>query len=354
MELMSLFEKLDLDGVSLKNRIAVSPMCQYSCENGHPNTWHLVHLGARAVGGAALVFTEATAVEARGRISPEDSGIWLDSQAEAWGKIAHFIAEQGAVPAMQLAHAGRKASTASPWKGGKEVSATEGGWETIAPSATRFSDTYPLPKEMTASDIDGVVKAFADSAKRAHAAGFRILEIHGAHGYLIHEFLSPLSNQRKDEYGGSFENRIRLLKKVIAAVRAAVPCPLFLRISCTDWTEGGWDLEQSCALAKAIEDDGIALIDCSSGGNVAAAKIPVGPGYQTRFAAEIKRRSGMLTGTVGMITSPEQADHAIRTNQADMVLLAREMLRDPNWPLRAAKALGIELAPPKQYGRAWS
>ena len=337
-------------------------MCQYSSENGHPTPWHLVHLGSRAVGGAGLVFTEATAVEARGRISPEDSGIWLDSQAEAWGKIAHFISDNGSVPGMQLAHAGRKASTASPWNGGKEVPADQGGWSTIAPSAERFQDGYPMPTAMTAADIDSVVKAFTDSAKRAHDAGFRILEIHGAHGYLIHEFLSPLSNKRTDEYGGSFENRIRFLKKVIAAVRKAVPCPLFLRISATDWTEGGWDIEQSCALADAIKHDGIALIDASSGGNVATAalgdprrgtKIPVGPGYQTHLAAEIKRRSGMKTGAVGIITSPEQADTIVRTGQADIVLLAREMLRDPNWPLRAAKALGTKPEPPKQYGRAW-
>ena len=351
-------------GVTLKNRIAVSPMCQYSSKEGHPTPWHMVHLGSRAVGGAGLVMTEASAVEARGRISPDDSGIWLDSQAEGWAPIARFIAEQGAVPAMQLAHAGRKASTASPWKGGKEVAPEQGGWPTMAPSAVRFDEGYPLPNAMSTGDIDAVVTAFADAAKRALAAGFKVLEIHGAHGYLLHEFLSPLSNKRTDDYGGSFENRIRFLKRVVASIRGAVPeaTPLFLRISATDWAEttsspgsadAGWDLEQSCALALAIKNDGIDLIDVSSAGMLPRPQIPVGPGYQTHFAAEIRRRAGIATGAVGMITEPVQADHIVRTEQADMVFLAREMLRDPYWPRRAAHALGAKIEAPIQYGRAW-
>jgi 2,4-dienoyl-CoA reductase-like NADH-dependent reductase (Old Yellow Enzyme family) len=353
---MHLFESFVLGRVTLRNRIVVSPMCQYSSREGHPTPWHLVHLGSRAVGGAALVVTEASAVEARGRISPGDSGIWSDSQAEAWAPIAQFIAEQGAVPAMQLAHAGRKASTDVPWKGGKGITAEQGGWRpTLAPSAIAFDAGYPEPDAMSASDIDAVVLAFASAAKRASGAGFQLLEIHAAHGYLLHEFLSPLSNKRSDEYGGTFENRIRFLRRVVAAVRAAVPdgAPLLLRISATDWSPGGWDLEQSCALVEAVKGDGIDLIDVSSAGNVPHPEIPLGPGYQTPFAAEIRRRTGVPTGAVGMITAPEQADHIVRTGQADLVFLAREMLRDPYWVRRAARALGAKLDPPVQYGRAW-
>ena len=353
-----LFEPLALGGLTLKNRIAVSSMCQYSSVEGHPTPWHMVHLGSRAVGGAGLVFTEATAVEARGRISPEDSGIWLDSQAEGWAPIARFIKEQGAAPGMQLAHAGRKASTASPWNGGKAVEAGEGksGWRpVVAPSALVFDEGYVPPQALTVADIDAVVGSFADAAKRALAAGFEVLEIHGAHGYLLHEFLSSLSNRREDAYGGSLENRMRLVKRVVSAVRAVMPdkLPLMLRISATDWTDGGWDVEQSCALVDSLKGEGVALIDVSSGGNVPNAKIPVGMGYQTPFAAEIRRRTGVPTGAVGMIVAPEQADHIVRSGQADMVLLAREMLRDPYWPRRAAKALGVKLEGPKQYGRAW-
>ena len=352
---MHLFESLALGAITLRNRIVVSPMCQYSSREGHPTPWHMVHLGSRAVGGAGLVMAEASAVEARGRITPGDSGIWLDSQAEGWAPIARFIAEQGAVPGIQLAHAGRKASTAVPWKGGLGVFPKQGGWPTLAPSAIAFDDGYPLPEEMTASDIDAVVLAFSSAAKRALGAGFQVLEIHAAHGYLIHEFLSPISNHRRDDYGGSLENRIRLLRRVIAATRAVVPeaVPLFVRISATDWVDGGWDLEQSCALVEAIKEDGVTVVDVSSGGNVASAKIPVGPGYQTPFSAEIRRRTGLRTGSVGMITAPEQADHIVRTGQADLVFLAREMLRDPYWPRRAARALGATIAAPVQYGRAW-
>jgi 2,4-dienoyl-CoA reductase-like NADH-dependent reductase (Old Yellow Enzyme family) len=353
-----LFEPFALGNVTLKNRIVVSPMCQYSSNDGHPTSWHLVHLGSRAVGGAAMVVAEATAVEARGRISPGDSGIWLDSQAEGWAPIARFIAEQGAVPAMQLAHAGRKASTAAPWKGGKGVAPEDGGWRpTFAPSAIAFDATYPMPDAMTTKGIDAVVAAFAAAAKRALAAGFQVLEIHGAHGYLIHEFLSPLSNQRTDEYGGSLENRSRFLRRVIAAIRAVVPeaAPLLLRISATDWadTPNGWDLEQSVALVEAIKRDGVTLVDVSSGGMLPHPTIPLGAGYQTAFAAEIRRRTGVPTAAVGFITEPTQADHIVRTGQADLVFLAREMLRDPYWPRRAAKALGVKIEGPVQYGRAW-
>jgi 2,4-dienoyl-CoA reductase-like NADH-dependent reductase (Old Yellow Enzyme family) len=355
---MHLFQPLDLGGVTLKNRIAVSPMCQYSSEAGHPTAWHLVHLGSRAVGGAALVMAEATAVEARGRISPGDSGIWLDAQAESWAPIARFVREQGAVAGIQLAHAGRKASTALPWNGGQELTTEQGGWRPVlAPSAIAFDQGYPLPDAMTGVQIEEVVAAFAAAAGRALAAGFQLIELHAAHGYLLHEFLSPLSNHRVDEYGGAFDNRTRLLRRVIAAVRAVwpEPLPLFLRISATDWAPeaSGWDLEQSCALVASIKGSGVTLVDVSSGGTVPRAAIPTGPGYQTPFAAEIRRRTGMRTAAVGMITAPEQADHIVRSGQADLVFLAREELRDPYWPRRAAQALGAKIAAPKQYGRAW-
>ena len=353
---MSLFEKVTYAGVTLRNRIAVSPMCQYSSSDGHPTSWHLVHLGSRAVGGAGLVIVEASGVEARGRISPGDSGIWSDAHVESFAPIARFLKENGAAAGMQLAHAGRKASTARPWEGGKEVKPENGGWSpVIAPSALAFDDGYPLPAAMTITDIDTVVTAFGAAAKRAVAAGFEVLEIHGAHGYLIHEFLSPLSNKRTDEYGGSFDNRIRFARRVVAAVKANIPADvaLFLRISATDWAEGGWDLEQSVALVEALKKEGIDLVDVSSGGNFAQAKIPVGPGYQTSFAADIRRRTGVPTGAVGMITSPEQADAIVRSGQADLVLLARELLRDPYWPRRAAQALGVKIEGPVQYGRAW-
>ena len=357
---MHLFEPLVLDGVTLKNRIAVSPMCQYSATAGHPTPWHLVHLGSRAVGGAGLVMTEATAVEERGRISPGDTGIWSDAQAESWAPIARFVKEQGAIVGIQLAHAGRKASTDLPWNGGKGLTPAQGGWRpTLAPSAIAFDDAYPTPEAMTTLQIDEVVVAFAAAARRAQAAGFQLIELHAAHGYLLHQFLSPLSNRREDQYGGAFDNRTRLLRRVVAAVRAEWPerLPLFLRISATDWAPpeaNGWELEQSCALVASLKDSGVTLVDVSSGGTLARAEIPAGPGYQTPFAAEIRRRTGMRTGAVGLITAPEQADHILRTGQADMVFLAREQLRDPYWPRRAAQALGVKLQPPKQYGRAWS
>lgn len=352
---MHLFEPLPLGGVTLKNRIAVSPMCQYSANDGHPTPWHMVHLGSRAVGGAALVISEATAVSAAGRISPGDTGIWKDSQAEAWAPIARFIAESGAVPGMQLAHAGRKASTDAPWKKGAPLTPDQGGWRPIfGPSTIPFDASSIVPEALTVAQIADVVRDFAAAAKRAHGAGFRVLEIHGAHGYLLHEFLSPLSNQRTDAYGGSFENRTRIVREVVTALRAVWPeaLPLFLRISATDWAPGGWDLDQSCELASAVKPLGVSLVDVSSGGLV-PAKITPGAGYQTGFASEIRRRAGILTGAVGMITAPEQADHVLRSGQADVVLLAREMLRDPYWPRRAAQVLGVKLEGPAQYGRAW-
>jgi 2,4-dienoyl-CoA reductase-like NADH-dependent reductase (Old Yellow Enzyme family) len=353
---MHLFAPLELGGLTLKNRIAVSPMCLYSAVDGHPTDWHLVHLGSRAVGGAALVIAEATAVTAAGRISPEDSGIWLDSQAEAWSKVARFVAAQGAVPAIQLAHAGRKASTAAPWNGGGPVKPEAGGWlPIVAPSAVPFDDGWIAPVALTAGAIDEVIGAFARAAERALAAGFELVEIHAAHGYLLHEFLSPLANQRTDEYGGSFENRARIVRRVVEAVRRVWPerLPLSLRISATDWALGGWDLEQSVALVSLLAKEGVTIVDVSSGGLVPRAKIAIGPGYQTGFAAEIRRRTGVRTAAVGLIVTPEQADHVVRTEQADLVLLGRELLRDPYFPRRAAHALGVKLEPPKQYARAW-
>ena len=353
---MHLFAPFELAGVTLKNRIAISPMCQYSAEEGHPSSWHLVHLGSRAVGGAALVIAEATAVTAEGRISPGDTGLWLDSQAAAWAPIARFIAEQGAVPGIQLAHAGRKASTAVPWEGGGPLDVGQGGWRpTFAPSALPFDEKAIVPRAMTGDDIERVVNAFADAATRALAAGFELVELHAAHGYLLHEFLSPLSNQRTDDYGGSFENRVRLVRRLLAAVRAVWPerLPLSLRISATDWLPGGWDLEQSCELATLVKAEGVSLIDVSSGGLAPGAKIPLGPGYQTPYAAEIRRRAGIPTAAVGVLVSPEQCDHVVRTGQADLVVMARELLRDPYFPRRAAQALGVKLDAPKQYRRAW-
>lgn len=350
-----LFEPLTIRGVTLSNRIAVSPMCQYSSRDGMPNQWHFVHLGSRAVGGAGLVFTEASAVLPEARISPQDLGIWSDAHAEALAPIVRFIREQGSVPGMQLAHAGRKASTQRPWEGTSAVPPSEGGWEdVVAPSAIPFSPTYPKPRALTIERIHTITQAFAAAAERAWGAGFRVIEIHAAHGYLLHEFLSPLSNHRDDQYGGSFENRTRLVREIVSAVRKVwtAELPLFVRISSTDWTEGGWDVEQSVELARELRKLGVDLIDCSSGGNVAHAKISVGPGYQAAFAERIRRESGVMTGAVGMITEPVQADHIIRTGQADLVLLAREMLRDPYFPLRAARELRQAASWPVQYLRA--
>lgn len=346
-----LFEPLALRDVKLSNRIAVSPMCQYSSDRGFANDWHFVHLGSRAIGGAGLVFTEATAVLPEGRISPQDLGIWSDDHIEALARIVRFIHEQGAVAGIQLAHAGRKASTYRPWDGHGQVPEAEGGWSVVAPSAVAFADSYCTPSALSESDIHNVIDAFAQAARRACEAGFDVVEIHAAHGYLLHQFLSPLSNRRQDRFGGTLENRTRMLCEVVKAVRRIWPerCPLFIRISATDWVEGGWDLNQSVELARQLKPLGVDLIDCSSGGNVPKAKIPAGPGFQTPFAERIRREAGVPTGTIGFITSPVQADHVIRSGQADLVLLAREMLRDPYWPLRAAHELHCPVTWPVQY-----
>lgn len=349
-----LFDPLSIRDVTCANRVFVSPMCEYSSVDGYANDWHLVHLGSRAVGGAGLVMTEAAAVTAEGRITPEDLGIYHEGHIEPLARIVRFIQEQGSVAAMQLAHAGRKGSTYRPWSGQGAIPEAAGGWTVPAPSAVPFTDSFPMPQEMTHKDIAQVVSAFAEAARRALAAGFQVIELHAAHGYLIHEFLSPLSNHRSDEYGGSFENRTRILHEVVAAVRAVWPArlPLFVRLSVTDWTEGGWDVEDSIEVARALKTEGVDLIDCSSGGNVPGAKIPVGAGYQTPFAERIRREVAIMTGAVGMITSPAQADHIIGTGLADAVLIAREFLRDPYWPMRAARELGQSLSWPVQYLRS--
>ena len=350
-----LFDSFSIRDLEFSNRVFVSPMCEYSSVDGYANDWHLVHLGSRAVGGAGLVLTEATAVLPEGRISPQDLGIWKDEHVDALKRIVSFIHEQGSVAGMQLAHAGRKASTRRPWEGDGVVPETEGGWQNVmAPSAIPFADNYPTPQALTVDGIQQVVRAFADAARRACDAGFRVIEIHAAHGYLIHEFLSPLSNHRDDTYGGSFENRTRLIREIVTAVRSSWPkgAPLFVRISATDWVEGGWDLEQSIELARSLKQLGVDLIDCSSGGTVLHAKIPAGAGYQTLFAQRIRHEAEILTGAVGMITSPIQAEQIIGTGQADAVVIAREFLRDPYWPLRAAKELGQPIAWPVQYLRA--
>lgn len=350
-----LFAELAIRSVRFRNRIAVSPMCQYSCEDGFATAWHLVHLGSRAVGGAALVMVEASAVEARGRISPADLGIWKDAHIENFSHIAPFVKRQGAIPGIQIAHAGRKASVKPPWQGGAAIPESEGGWVPVAPSAIPFREGGAAPAALSVAEIHTIVDAFAAAARRARAAQFEIIEIHGAHGYLIHEFLSPLSNRRTDEYGGSFENRIRFALEVAGAVRSVWPeeLPLFLRISATDWAEGGWDLDQSISLASRLMELGVDLIDCSSGGLVPWAKIEIGPGYQVPFAEAIRRATGVLTGAVGLITEAVQADSIIREGRADLVLLAREMLRNPYWPLHAARVLGQEAAVPLQYQRAF-
>ncbi len=353
---MHLFSPLTIRDITFRNRIAVSPMCQYSSEDGFASDWHLVHLGSRAVGGAALVMAEASAVEARGRIAPGDLGIWKDEHIEPLARITAFLRKQGAVAGIQLAHAGRKASTNVPWEnGGAFIPESEGGWRTVAPSPIPFQETDEPPIELSKSDIRGIVDSFGAAARRAVAAGFQVIEIHAAHGYLINEFLSPLSNQRRDEYGGSFENRVRFAVETAKAIRGEWPdsLPLFIRISASDWVEGGWTIDDSVNLAGVLKPLGVDLVDCSSGGAVPHAKIPVGPGYQVGFAERIRRDTGILTGAVGMITEPEQADGIIRDGRADMILMARQFLRDPYFPLHAAKALGVQIASPVQYGRAF-
>ncbi len=351
-----LFDPLQLRDVSLRNRIVVSPMCQYSSEDGFANEWHFVHLGSRAVGGAGLVFTEASAVTPEGRISPQDLGLWKDEHVPELARIVRFIDAQGAVPGMQLAHSGRKASTQQPWKGSRVLRPGEdGGFRPIyAPSAVPFRPDDPAPEALDAQGIARIVNAFADAAARALHAGFRVLELHAAHGYLLHEFLSPLSNRRTDLYGGSFDNRIRALLEVTRAVRERWPgrLPLFVRISATDWADGGWDIEQSVEFARRLASLDVDLIDCSSGGMVPGVKIPVGPGYQAAFAERIRREVEIKTGAVGMIRAPEQAEHILRSGQADVVILARQLLRDPYWPLSAARQLGVQVPWPAQYERA--
>jgi len=352
---VALFQPLVLGDVTLRNRIAVSPMCEYSATDGLPNDWHLVHLGSRAVGGAGLVFTEATAVSPEARISAGDTGIWTDAQAQAWARIAGFISSQGAVPGIQLAHAGRKASTDLPWRGGRPLTAEQGAWTVFAPSALPFDAGYPTPVSLDAAGIAKVIADFVAATVRSRDAGFRLIEIHAAHGYLLHSFLSPLSNQRDDHYGGSLTNRARLLREIVAAVRVQwpAPAPLVVRVSATDWAEGGWDIDECVELARWLKRDGVDLIDCSSGGNVPNVKIPLTPGYQVPFAARIRREAGIATGAVGLITDAEQADAILERGEADLILMARESLRDPYFPRRAAAQLGVTIEPPVQYRRAW-
>lgn len=352
---MHLFSELKIRDITLRHRVLVSPMCQYSSEDGFASDWHLVHLGSRAVGGAALVFTEATAVTPEGRISPQDLGIWKDEHVEMLSRITRFIRGQGSVPGIQLAHSGRKGSTRRPWEQpGGAVAKSEGGWTPVAPSAVAFDPTYALPTALDERGIRAVAQAFADGAARALGAGFQVIEIHAAHGYLLHEFLSPLANKRTDAYGGSLENRARLLREVVSAVRKLWPerLPLFVRISATDWVDGGWDLEQSIELVKQIGPLGVDFIDTSSGGTVPGAKIPFEAGYQVPFAAAIRERTGLLTGAVGLITSRQQAEKIVSEGMADAVLLAREFLRHPYWPLAVAREAGRPIAWPAQYLRA--
>jgi 2,4-dienoyl-CoA reductase-like NADH-dependent reductase (Old Yellow Enzyme family) len=348
-----LFSPLTLRSITFPHRVFVSPMCQYSSEDGMPNDWHFVHLGSRAVGGAALVCVEASAVDPIGRITPWDAGIWSEAHGHAWKRVADFIRGHGAVPAIQLAHAGRKASCAKPWEGGNPLSAAQGGWQTLGPSAIAFGD-YPPPREMTRDEIQATVRDFGQAARHALTAGFDVVEVHGAHGYLLHEFCSPLSNRRGDEYGGSFENRIRLPLEAARAVRAAWPSdkPVLYRVSATEWADGGWDLAQSIELARRLKEIGIDMNDCSSGGNIAHARIPLSPGYQVPFAAAIRREAGIPTLAVGLITEAVQAEQIVALGEADAVCLARAMLRDPYWARHAAKALQADLAWPDQYKRA--
>uniref|UniRef100_UPI0040496040 NADH:flavin oxidoreductase/NADH oxidase n=1 Tax=Cephaloticoccus sp. TaxID=1985742 RepID=UPI0040496040 len=354
----SLFSPLTIKSITLRNRIGVSPMCQYSSVDGVADDWHLVHLGSRAVGGAGLVIAEATAVSPEGRISPGDAGIWGEQHIEPLARINRFIKTQGSVVGIQIAHAGRKASAATPWSGRGQLSNDAGGWNTFAPSALAFGgELDKVPAAMTLADIAKVQADFVAAAKRSLAAGFEWMELHSAHGYLSHEFLSPHSNYRTDNYGGSFDNRIRFLMETTKAVRAVWPesLPFTVRLSCTDWVEGGWDIEQSVELSRSLRAEGVDLIDCSSGGGVPDARIPVGPDYQVPFAERIRREAGIATAAVGLITEPKQADAIVRTGKADLVLLAREFLRDPYWPAHAAKELGVKetLAAPRQYVRAW-
>jgi 2,4-dienoyl-CoA reductase-like NADH-dependent reductase (Old Yellow Enzyme family) len=348
-----LFETVQIGNIALKNRIVVSPMCQYSAEDGFANDWHLVHLGSRAVGGAGLIIVEATAVSPEGRITPEDLGIWKDEHISFLQRITTFIKQQGSVAGIQLAHAGRKASHQSPWKGGQALAENEGAWKTVAPTAVAYKEGAPAPHALTKEGINHVIADFKAATERALQAGFEVIEVHAAHGYLLHEFYSPLSNQRDDEYGGAFENRIRLTLDVVKTVKETVPenFPLIVRISATDWVPGGWTIEDSIELSKQLKALGVHLIDCSSGGNV-SAKIPVGPLYQAHFASRIKKEADIPTGAVGLITSAAEAEGILQNNGADLILLARQFLRDPYFPLHAAKSLNAEVSWPSQYLRA--
>lgn len=349
-----LFSPITIKSLELKNRVVVSPMCQYSSEDGFANDWHLVHLGSRAVGGAALVIQEATAVSPEGRISYGDMGIWKDEHIAKLKQIVAFIDQQGAVAGIQLAHAGRKASTEKPWKGGKQIASGEHHWQTVAPSAIPFYEKDAAPTELSKEEIGKIVKDFGMAAKRALAAGYRVVEIHGAHGYLVNEFLSPLSNLRKDEYGGQFENRSRFLLEILEEVQKFWPSdlPIFVRISATDWAEGGWTIEDSVRLAAVLKERGVDLIDASSGGMVPHVKIAAGPGYQVPFSERIRKETGILTGAVGMITEARQAEDILQRGQADLIIMARELLRDPYFPLHAARELGEKIDWPVQYDRA--
>ncbi|MBS1565953.1 MAG: NADPH dehydrogenase NamA [Bacteroidetes bacterium] len=349
-----LFQPFTIKEVTLRNRIVVSPMCEYSSADGFANEWHLVHLGSRAVGGAGLIITEATAVSPEGRISAADLGIWKNAHIEKLRNIVSFLHQQGAIAGIQLAHAGRKASHEAPWKGGKQVKLAEGGWQTVAPSALAFNENEEAPVALTLEGIQKVINDFKEGARRAHQAGFKVVEIHAAHGYLINQFLSPLSNERTDDYGGSFENRIRLLLEVISAVQTVWPStlPLFVRLSCTDWTEAGWNENDTVRLAGILKEKGVDLIDCSTGGLVPGVKIPLGPGYQVRFSEQVRREAGIATGTVGLITTAKQAEQILEEEKADLIIMARELLRDPYFPLHAARELGENVAWPVQYERA--
>ena len=351
---IDLLSPLVIRDITFRNRIAMSPMCQYSADEGMAHDWHLVHLGSRAAGGAALVVVEASAVTRDGRISPQDVGIWRDEQIEPLARIARFVHSQGAIAGIQLAHAGRKASCQPPWKGGDCLSSEAGGWTVVAPSAVPFKEGGPVPVPLDREGIDTIVDAFEAAAARALAAGFKVIEIHAAHGYLLHEFLSPLSNRRSDEYGASLENRMRLLLRVAERLRAIIPedLPLFVRISATDWVEGGWDIEQSVVLCKRLKDLGVDLIDVSSGGTTPTARIPVAKGYQVPCARRIREEAGIMTGAVGLITDPTYADEIITGGDADLVVIGREMLREPYWALKAQQALGQEPDWPLQYGYA--
>lgn len=349
-----LFSPISIKGVTLKNRIIVSPMCQYSAVDGFASDWHLVHLGSFAIGGAALILVEATGISPEARISPSDLGLWKDEQIEKLAQINAFVKQQGAIPGIQLAHAGRKASTMVPWEGHDEVTLENGGWQTVAPTATPYADNYPKPIALDTAGIQKVIADFKSATERAVKAGFDVIEIHASHGYLLHQFLSPWSNDRSDAYGGSFENRIRLLLEVVEKVQSVLPAekPLFVRIPGSDWAEGGWTPSDASALAKILKDKGVDVMDVTSGGVVSHQKIAVGPAYQTPFAAKVKRETGVLTSTAGLITNAVQAESILVNEEADLIMIAREFLRDPHFPLRAAHELKANIDWPVQYGRA--